>query len=305
MKEKQMDKENTRRGKASAGAGMTVDAADELLPFLLRALPGKGRNSVKALLTNGAVTVDGQTETRHDHPLRAGQTVRVARAAGGEGALGAQVHIIYEDSELIAIDKPAGLLSVATDAERGRTACRMVSDYVGRAERGARIYVVHRLDRDTSGVLLFAKNERLKLALQEDWNERALRREYAAVVEGRLAEKSGTLRSRLRQNAAMRVYSDASGKTGQEAVTDYRVAAEGAKYSLLSIRLETGRKNQIRVQMEEIGHPVAGDRKYGAATDPLKRLALHANALEIIHPFTGARLCFETDIPASFRKLIK
>jgi 23S rRNA pseudouridine1911/1915/1917 synthase len=198
-------------------------------------------------------------------------------------------------------NKPEGLLSVAT--ERGRdkqtTAYSILTEYVKRRGAGNRIFVVHRLDRDTSGVLLAAKTEKMKLALQDDWARLVKTRGYTALVEGKLSEKAGTLRSRLLENSAHVVYESADGE-GQEAVTEYRVLRESAAYSLLDIRLHTGRKNQIRVQFSGLGHPVAGDKKYGAKTNPLGRLALHAHLLELEHPFMGKLLSFAAEVPAGF-----
>ncbi len=277
----------------------TVEESCALLDFLLRSVKGLSRNSVKSLLTRGQVLVDGRAVTRHDHPLAPGQTVKITRAGAAETP-----PIIYEDAELVVIDKSAGLLAVATDAEKQKTAYRMLTDHV-RESGGGRIFVVHRLDRDTSGVLLFAKNERIKRALQDDWNSIVTERGYTAVVEGRPDEKRGVMRSWLRETKTHLVYCSATPGDGLEAVTRYEVTAWGPAYSLLDIRLETGRKNQIRAQLRELGHPVAGDKKYGAATDPAKRLCLHAHTLALTHPFTGEELRFEAPTPGSFAALVR
>ena len=268
---------------------LTVDRADTLLPFLLSHQKGKSRNNIKALLTRGQVLVDGQAVTRHDHPLVPGQTVSLRpRLQGGD----LPFPLLYEDADLLAIDKPAGLLSTANEREQERTAFRAVSDWL--RDRGeGRAFLVHRLDRDTSGVLLFAKSEAVQQRFQNEWNTLIRRRGYRAVVEGAPPEPAGTIRTQLRENRIHRVYSVRSG--GKTAVTHYQVERLGADYALLAVAIDTGRKNQIRVHFSELGCPVAGDKVYGAATDPLGRLCLHAHELSFAHPVTGAELLLRSE----------
>jgi 23S rRNA pseudouridine1911/1915/1917 synthase len=292
-----------KRAKAPDFTEYAVTEPGFLLDFLLRTLTKKSRNNVKSLLTHKEVSVDGRVVTRHDQPLTPGQTVRVLRASDRDQKKQKSLPVIYEDDELLVISKPAGLLTIATDNKAENTAYRMMTDYVRQVNPGARLFIVHRLDRDTSGLVLFAKNERLKLALQDNWNELVSVRGYIALVEGRLDEKTGRIRSWLKETKTLLMYSGRPGD-GQEAITNYQVLREGGGYSLVDIRLETGRKNQIRVHMKELGHPVAGDRKYGAKTDPLKRLGLHAHRLELRHPFTEKPLCFDSPAPKSFDALI-
>lgn len=166
-----------------------------------------------------------------------------------------------------------------------------------------RIFAVHRLDRDTSGVLMVAKNEKIKLALQDNWSDLVSRRGYIAIVEGHLNEKSGRIQSWLKETKTLLMYSSDKAGDGQESITNYQVVKENAEYSLLDIHLETGRKNQIRVHMKDLGHNVVGDKKYGATTNPLRRLGLHAYQLEFKHPFSNEVMCFETQIPKSFTAL--
>lgn len=212
-------------------------------------------------------------------------------------------HILYEDGELIAINKPAGLLSVAADAQRTATAWRQVTDYLRIRDKRARAHVVHRLDRDTSGVLLFAKNEKLKLALQERWNDLVSCRGYQAVVAGRPPRDEGTVRTWLLENRAHIVYSAPKSKGGKEAVTRYRVVESRKGFTLLDVEIDTGRKNQIRVHMADLGCPVAGDKKYGNGADPLRRLGLHAGRLVLTHPVTGKELSFAAPLPQEFKRL--
>ncbi len=277
-----------------------VEHADTLLPFLRAAVRDKSRNSVKSLLTRGQVQVDGQTVTRHDHPLLPGQTVTILPAALRAAAL--PFPLLYEDERLLVIDKPAGLLSMASDREKERTAYRMVTQYVREGDPSGRVFIVHRLDRDTSGVLLFAKDEAAKRAFQDHWETVVRRRGYVAVVEGAPPRAADTVRTLLRENAAHKVYSVRSG--GKEAVTHYHTLRSGRDYSLLELELATGRKNQIRVHLSELGCPVAGDRTYGAATDPLGRLCLHAHELAFTHPLTGVETVFRAPLPRGFSRLV-
>ena len=216
-----------------------------------------------------------------------------------------KITIIYEDNDIIVIDKPAGMLSVSTDKEAKHTAFRMINDYVKSKFKLNRIWIVHRLDRDTSGVMLFAKSEGVKLKLQENWDETATLRSYIAVVEGRVNAPERKITSWLKQTKTLLVYSSHRKGDGKIAVTNYKLLQTTNKYSLLEITLETGRKNQIRVHMKDIGHPVAGDKKYGAGSDPLRRMALHANKLTIKHPATGEELKFESPVPNCFKKVFK
>ena len=211
--------------------------------------------------------------------------------------------ILYEDAALVVLDKPAGLLSMGNEKERTRTVYRMVSDYVKAREPGGRIFIVHRLDRDTSGVLVFAKNERMKRALQDHWEALVQQRGYVAAVEGDLPEPEGTVRSYLRETATHLVYSGPRGKEGREAVTHYRVLARGKGFSLVEVTIDMGRKNQIRVHMQDLGCPVAGDRQYGAQSDPMGRLALHAHVLRFTDPRSKKTLELKASLPLGFQKL--
>lgn len=272
-----------------------------LLPFLLEEIGDKSRNSVKHLLSRGQVLVDGQVATRHDHPLSPGQQVTCLARQGARAA--PPLPVLYEDDRLLAVDKPAGLLTMASDGERLRTAYRMMTDYVRGADPGKRIFIVHRLDRDTSGVLLFAKDEGAKRALQDSWGELVRRRGYLAVVEGAPPKPEGVIRTLLRENAAHKVYSVPSG--GKTAVTRYKTLRTNGNYSLLEVELETGRKNQIRAHLSELGCPVAGDKTYGAAANPLGRLCLHAHALDLDNPLTGGALALRSPAPKGFSKLAR
>lgn len=280
-----------------------AEEAGPLLEFLLVHMAGKSRNHIKSLLRRGQVAVEGQTATRFDHQLLPGQMVTVTGSVPEEVKL--PFPILYEDEEILVVDKPAGLLSMANERERYRTAYRMATDYMSRKNPRGRVFIVHRLDRDTSGVLLFAKSEAVKRAYQDNWGELVRRRGYLAVVEGRMEKAQGTVRSRLRETTAHRVYSAAPGQDGREAVTRFTLQESGKRYSLLEVDIDTGRKNQIRVHMADLRHPVVGDRKYGAAASPLNRLCLHAHILELVNPVTGRDMLFKAPVPKDFYRLVR
>ena len=212
--------------------------------------------------------------------------------------------ILHEDRDILVVDKAPGLLTIATETTRDRTAYHLLTDYVrkGNAKARARIFIVHRLDRDTSGVLLFAKTPEAQRQLQDHWAD--TEKKYLAVVHGHLSPKAGMLTSYLAENAAHRMYSTPDPVRGQLARTAYRVLGETRAFSLLEITLLTGRKNQIRVHLAERGHPVVGDQKYGRPPESRQRLALHALSLAFNHPFTGRRLAFAADVPAHFARLM-
>lgn len=296
---------DNKSGKPITGTELVVTERSGLLDFLLLKLTHRSRNNIKSMLTHGEVLVDGRIVTQYDHILNEGQTVRIVRSVSREQKQKDGLQILYEDHDLIAVNKPAGLLSIATDNEKEMTAYRLVTDYVRKNNPKGRIFAVHRLDRDTSGVLIFAKNEKIKLALQDNWGSLVSQRGYMAIVEGQLKEKSGRIRSWLKETKTLLMYSSRKAGDGLEAITDYQVLSETPDYSLLNIQLETGRKNQIRVHMKDLGHSVVGDSKYGAKTNPLKRLGLHAYKLEFRHPLTNRVMCFETEIPKNFKALLK
>lgn len=212
--------------------------------------------------------------------------------------------ILYEDNDILVVDKPAGLLTIATPTEKSQTAYFILTDYVrkGSPKSGTRVFIVHRLDRETSGVLLFAKTPEAKLKLQEAWT--TTEKHYLAVVEGRPVKKADTITSYLAEDKAHRVYSTTNSRTGRLASTAYRVLKVAKGKTLLDVHLLTGRKNQIRVHLADIGHPVVGDRKYGNAKGPHARLALHACSISFDHPVSGQRMTLEAQPPPLFSKLL-
>ena len=275
----------------------------ELLSFLLETFKSQSRNSVKSMLSSHRVSIDGAPVTQFNFKLYPGDTVIISSTPIRKKTR-SNLPIIYEDDEFIVINKPSGLLSIASDKEKGSTAYRMLSDYVQQKDKHNRIFVVHRLDEDTSGVLMVAKNPKIQKALQDNWNDIVTKRGYYAIVEGVMEQKEGTIKSYLKKNAQNLMYSSKD-KNVQFSITHYKVMKTNDEYSLLDVNIDTGRKNQIRVHMGDLGHHVIGDDKYGEPKNPLKRLGLHAYCLEFKHPLTGKKMKFETKMPDEFLSLFK
>ncbi len=300
-----------------------VNRSDELLEFLLRKC-NTSRNNVKSLLVRKQVLVNGRVVTQYNYMLAKDDEIKLSRKPVRDGATATQptakrnaktqpsfsvrdLKIIYEDEDFIAVDKPVGLLSVESDKE---TVCAyaLVAEYMQRADKNARPFLLHRIDKETSGVLVFAKNVKIHSMLKMHWGELVQLREYYAVVDGTLAEKSATITTYLRENVNNVVYSTKD-PTGQKAITHYEVLKENNGYSLLRVKIDTGRKNQIRVHMQSSGCPIVGDDKYGKISEsekvrnPLGRLGLHASRLEFIHPVTKEVVGISATVPAAFRAL--
>lgn len=287
--------------KKNQSLNFTVKESTTLLPFLLEVMPNRGRNSVKSILRRGQVSVDDHIETKYNYELFAGQKISILtnKAAVKEGAL-IGLEILYEDADLIVVNKDAGLLSIATQKEKSRTAHHQLMTYVRKENMRNRIFVVHRLDQDTSGVMLFAKKEQVKRKLQNNWRTNAKERVYLALVEGKVTEQSGFIASWLKETKTHRVYSSPIKGDGLFAKTYFKVLQSNNNFSLLEVHLETGRKNQIRVHMQDLGFPIVGDKKYGSKTNAIRRLGLHAQTLSFIHPTTGEELTFKSPAPKVF-----
>lgn len=273
----------------------------ELLAFLLKSVTNQSRNSIKSMLGRGQVSVNGKQETAFNAALQPGQIVTVSMERVVEQVPFAGLSILHEDEDIIVIRKDAGLLSIAASPEDNElTAYRQLTAHVRASHPDNRIFVVHRLDRDTSGVMMFAKSKDVQQTLQNGWQEIVQERSYVALVEGKVKKTEGTISSWLKESKTLKMYSSPYPNDGQHAVTHYKVLQSNANFSLLDVHLETGRKNQIRVHMEDIGHPIVGDKKYGARSKAIGRLGLHARILAFSHPATGKLLRFETDIPKLF-----
>lgn len=284
-------------------AKFVIAEKTELMKFLIAQLPQKNRNNIKSLLANKQVFVDGVPIKQFNHLLVPGQEIEIRWNRIPKEKQYRGISIIYEDSDLVVIDKHAGMLSIATDTRKSETAYNMLSKHVKMQGGGNKIFVVHRLDRETSGLMMFAKSEKVQKILQTSWHDIVTERTYIAIVEGATETPEGTITSYLRESKAMVVYSSQNPKDGHKAVTHYKLKKSGRDYSMLSVNLDSGKKNQIRVHMQDIGHPVIGDKKYGSKTNPVGRLGLHSWVLAFKHPVNNEALRFQTPIPAKFSRL--
>lgn len=289
-------------------AELPVEAETTLLPHLLASMPHAKRTTVKDYLKHNQVMVNGNVTRQFDQPLKPGDEVKVNTAREFQVFGHSRVKIFYEDDDIIVIYKGYGLLSVATERDMNKnkevTAYSIVRDYLKRKDPRNKLYIVHRLDKATSGLMMMAKTMEAKEAMQHNWNNMVLERKYIAVVEGRIDPPDGMVRSYLVENARHEVYSTDDPKKGKLAVTYYRTLRSAKGYSMVELSLETGRKNQIRAHMKELGHPIAGDKRYGASSTPIHRVALHAQTLRFAHPITRKDMNFSSAIPAAFEKLV-
>ena len=299
---KAMKKETRRTNREKI---FTVEVPSGLLEFLVASQPERPKGKVKSELEHKLVSVDGKVITKYDYHLRAGQQVRIGTFTPDyKKNISGAPDIIYEDDELLVINKPAGMLAIANEKERELTAYHIAMEYVRARNSHNRIFVVHRLDRDTSGVIVFAKNEAIKRALQDNWDNCAKFRGYVAVTEGVPKPEEGRVENFLRETESHLVYAAKMGD-GKLAITNYKVRKKTDSYALVDVNIETGRKNQIRTHMSGLGFPIAGDKKYGAKTNPAHRLCLHANRLVIIHPYTEEEMVFESPVPKKLLQVLK
>jgi len=289
--------------KQRANTILVVTENIELMKFLIVRLPQKNRNNIKSLLSNKQVFVDGKAVKQFNHLLAPGQEVEIRWNRIPEEKQYQGIDILFEDSDIVVIDKHAGTLSIATDHQKSHTAYNILSAHVKTQGSGNKIFVVHRLDRETSGLMMFAKSQEVQQILQSNWKDIVTERTYIAIVEGVPEEQKGTIKSYLRESKALIVYSSQNPQDGHQAVTHYEVMKSGWDYSMLKVNLETGKKNQIRVHMQDIGLPVIGDKKYGSETNPIRRLGLHAWVLVFRHPVNNESLRFKTPIPDNFMRL--
>lgn len=301
------------------GRKYTVDADCTLMDYLQRKCNGESRTRIKSYLTRGQVTVNGRNITAFDHQLHKGDTLVIlqhgTRFKKHSGEVDTRVRIVYEDEHLIVAEKRHAVLTISTGKEGEATAYSILTDYVrrqarrnGTGQKGTKpgIFIVHRLDRDTSGLVIFAKDQKTQERLQDGWNDNIIERKYTAVLEGRLPETEGTYVSWLKENPkSLKMTSSPVNNGGKKAVTHYRQIETSGNFSLVEFNLETGRKNQIRIHASEMGCPVTGDRKYGAKENPLGRMALHARSIAFRHPWTGKTVRFDTGIPRTFKLLFK
>ena len=275
-----------------------------LLEFIISTMDGISRNRAKDILAGHGITVDRQQTTRYDLPLHPGQVVRISKHKGGSQLQNHYVRIVYEDKELIVIEKAEGILSMPATAKQ-YSVKQVLDEYFEKRHFKCTAHTVHRLDRETSGLMMYAKNLETAQILEDNWHDIVFDRRYVALVRGEMEHEGGTIQSWLKDNKAYFTYSSPEDPGGGKfAVTHYHTLQTSPHCSLVELKLETGRKNQIRVHMQDIGHPVCGDRKYGDGFDPIHRLALHAYRLHFYHPRTGEVMQFETPIPRNFLEFI-
>jgi len=281
-----------------------VASGCELLRFLLGPPIGLSRKQAKDLLKFQSVAVRGKTRVRHDTWLAPGDIVEIAtrRQADDRSLERLGLHIVHLDDAIVVVDKPEGLLSMGSEREKEKTVHRLLNEHLKALAKSPQqqAFIVHRLDRETSGLMVFARSESIKAALQRNWKE--VTKRYLAIVKGTPAHASGTLRDNLIESKSFKVHRVAKG--GELAITHYRVTKSFGERSLLELTLETGRKHQIRVQLASIGHPIVGDRKYGAPNDTARLLALHSYELKFRHPVSGAPMEFHSELPAALKALM-
>jgi 23S rRNA pseudouridine1911/1915/1917 synthase len=287
-------------------ASHTVEHPGELLDFLFASRPEVKRTRVRQWLKYGSIHVNGRLVTRSNYPLQTGDVVSIRPQGTVRAArlLPPGMKVLFEDAALIVIEKPENLLSMASAKERGKTAYAFLTDYARRGNRRGpeRVWIVHRLDRETSGLMVFAKTAAAKLVLQAHWGTTDKR--YLAVVEGRPQADHGALSSHLDESNPFKVHSAPASERTRHAVTHYRVVKRTATRALIELTPETGRRNQLRVHLADSGCPIIGDHKYEARTDPARRLGLHATFLEFTHPLSGALLRFESPLPKELARLV-
>lgn len=276
-----------------------------LLNFLVGVMPERKKTALKSLLKYGHIMAGGEVTTQFDHALTPGMTVSVNHSRPFVVFYNRRLKLVYEDDDIIVINKGYGLLSMGNDKIKEGTAYSIIREYLKTKDPRNKVFIVHRLDQHTSGLMVFAKSEEAKENLQHNWNNMVLRRQYVCVVEGKVQTPQGEVRGLLAENSQHMVYVTDDPKVGKPALTRYTTVRTANGYSLLEVELETGRKNQIRVHMKELGHPIAGDRKYGAKSSPINRLALHAMTLRFVHPITKKLMDFSTPVPNSFLSMVK
>ena len=278
---------------------IVVKKEGQLLDYLVNNVE-MSRKTLKQYLQKGSIYVDGVRTTKYDYPLSINTVIKIDENSKNRSEL--PFEVIYEDKDIIVVDKPSGILSIATEKEKEETVYHILREYLKKKNKNAKVFVVHRLDKDTSGILLFAKSEYVKNTFQKDWSELVKVREYTAVVHGKLDKKKDRLVNYLKETTTNLVYISKN-KEGKLAITNYEVLKENSDYSKLLINIETGRKNQIRVQLANINHPILGDKKYG--DDKEKRLFLHASKLEVFNPITRKTMTFTSKVPSIFNSKIK
>lgn len=295
----------SRRNEADNYDIVQVDEKIDLLDFLLKNAGNKSRTKIKATLRGQGIKVNGRITTQFDYQLKPGMKVSISKAKrDGQQLVSRYVKLVYEDRHIVVIEKAEGILSMAA-GHSSLNVKSVLDDYFHKSHQRCTAHVVHRLDRETSGLMIYAKDMDTEQILEHNWHDIVYDRRYVAVVSGEIEDDGGTIANWLKDNKAYVTYSSPVDNGGKYAITHFHVLARTTEHSLVEYRLETGRKNQIRVHSADMGHPVCGDMKYGNGDDPLHRLCLHAYRLDFYHPITGSRMEFETPIPPAFNRLFK
>ena len=280
-------------------APFTVAQPGPLLASLFEAWPMEKKKQIRTWLKHQAVIVNERPISQFDHPLKVGDVVGIRgdRFAIAKTVVGSGIKIFFEDAHLLVIEKPANLLSIASEAEQEKTAYFQLTEYLrqGQAKAKERVWIVHRLDRETSGLMIFAKTPQAKETLQSNWDQ--FEKKYEAIAENRMQLDSGIFSSHLDETNPYKVHSAPESDVTRHAITHFRVLARTTWRTLVELTLETGRRHQIRVHLSDAGHPIIGDNKYGAVSDPAKRLGLHATSLRFPHPITGEPMQFTSPLP--------
>ncbi len=279
---------------------ITVQKKGELLDYLYNELE-MPKKRIKQYLTHGSIYVNNNKTTKYNYPVIPGMTIVIDTESKNKKTL--PFDILFEDENIIVVNKPSGLLTIATAKEKEKTLYHIVRDYLISKDKNAKVFIVHRLDKDTSGIVILAKNEKIKNKLQENWNDYVLLREYVAVVHGKLPKDKDRIVQKLKETKTNLVYVSKD-SDAKEAITNYEVQKENKDYSLLKVTIETGRKNQIRVALASLKTPIVGDKKYSNIKDGESRLYLHANRLKIYYPIIKKEILFETSTPNEFKKIM-
>lgn len=302
-----MNKDKNRRIASQPDRIVTWDVPETttLLAFVEKRLADHSKTKVKSMLKHNQFAVNSMPTSQFDTPLEDGDKVSVNFTKSFRVFSSPRIKLVYEDNDILVINKGYGVLSMGTDNIKEGTAYSIMREYVKYSDPRAKVFIVHRLDRDTSGLMMLAKTMEAKDTMQHNWNNMVLNRKYVAVVEGVIPDDEGVVKSYLAETAQFEVYSTQDPTKGQLAITRYKVLKRSSGYTLVELELDTGRKNQIRVHMKDLGHPIVGDRKYGASSSPIRRLALHARTLRFVHPITRKEMNFELPVPTRFAGLVK
>ncbi len=302
-----INKDKNRRSASQPDRIVTWDVPETttLLAFVEKRLADHSKTKVKSMLKHNQFAVNSMPTSQFDTPLENGDKVSVNFTKSFRVFSSPRIKLVYEDNDILVINKGYGVLSMGTDNIKEGTAYSIMREYVKYSDPRAKVFIVHRLDRDTSGLMMLAKTMEAKDTMQHNWNNMVLNRKYVAVVEGVIPDDEGVVKSYLAETAQFEVYSTQDPTKGQLAITRYKVLKRSSGYTLVELELDTGRKNQIRVHMKDLGHPIVGDRKYGASSSPIRRLALHARTLRFVHPITRKEMNFELPVPTRFAGLVK